>query len=439
MIIWIRKAWSSLWFRIAVGVMACIFLLISFLAYSIHNAIDVVSGQVAQARKSMVSIYLEQVDSNLKAAEIFLATNLGVFNSNIEYMQFLNNADKRQLARCELLNEISNHILQYDLYKSIFVWPRYQGDMLQCFSSATTYEQRKGMAAYTQNLLGGDVGEDVIGHWSFHKIQDKDVLLLLYDTDIAFVGLYVDIDDLIAPLQYIVAGQEVEPLIVRNGQVLGNCSQEVDPSVDLNGDFSDYYVSGDQTKYLVVGHNSSVTDYSLAVLTEYHAILDTLPNFQTIGKVLQVLAVFFAFLVWLYLRYALNSPLRELEKAMDEICGGNMDTRLPEKSRDSREFREIRRAFNKMMDCIDELKIGMYEEQISKQKVQLDYLQLQITPHFFLNNLNILYGFSQTKNFEAIQELSVYLTQYLRYFFRSNTELVRLEEEMRHVDTYIGI
>lgn len=64
---------------------------------------------------------------------------------------------------------------------------------------------------------------------------------------------------------------------------------------------------------------------------------------------------------------------------MHEINNGNMDQRIgPGKY--SSEFLEINNTFNGMLDQIQQLKIDVYEQQLERQKIQLQHLQLQINP-----------------------------------------------------------
>jgi two-component system sensor histidine kinase YesM len=85
------------------------------------------------------------------------------------------------------------------------------------------------------------------------------------------------------------------------------------------------------------------------------------------------------------------------------------------------------------------LKINVYEEKLNKQKAQLQHLQLQVQPHFFLNSLNIIYSLAQTQNYKLIQEMTLSLVQYFRYMFRSNLSFVTLKEELQHVRNYMRI
>lgn len=73
-----------------------------------------------------------------------------------------------------------------------------------------------------------------------------------------------------------------------------------------------------------------------------------------------------------------------------------MNLRIPE-YQTSEEFEIVNQRFNSMMSQIEALKIDIYEERLSKQKTELQHLQLQLNPHFFLNSLNIIYNFAQEK------------------------------------------
>ena len=105
----------------------------------------------------------------------------------------------------------------------------------------------------------------------------------------------------------------------------------------------------------------------------------------------------------------------------------------------SDEFRMVNHTFNGMMEQIQELRIHVYEEQLNKQKAELQHLQLQINPHFFMNSLNIIYNLALVKNYALIQEMAISLVQYFRYMFRSNLTFLPLKDELQHIRNYIRI
>ncbi|MNJ52806.1 Sensor histidine kinase YpdA [compost metagenome] len=140
----------------------------------------------------------------------------------------------------------------------------------------------------------------------------------------------------------------------------------------------------------------------------------------------------------MFIRNNLLIPLKRIVSVMNRIGEGNVKFRI-EPYPTSDEFELVNKTFNHMMAQIEELKINVYEEKLNKQKAELQHLQLQINPHFFLNTLNILYNLALVHDFELIKEMTLRLVRYFRYMFRSNLTLLPLHEELEHVTNYIQI
>lgn len=103
------------------------------------------------------------------------------------------------------------------------------------------------------------------------------------------------------------------------------------------------------------------------------------------------------------------------------------------------EFAEAGKVLNKRSEEISRLKISIYEEQINRQKVELDYAQIQIRPHFYINCLNIIHSMAQEKLTHEIQELVVHISRYFRYIFRKGMEPVTVGKELEFTETYLRI
>lgn len=114
---------------------------------------------------------------------------------------------------------------------------------------------------------------------------------------------------------------------------------------------------------------------------------------------------------------------------------------VPEQSEEYRveEFKRVDAAFTRMLNEIRELKITAYEQEIKRQKAELQHLQLQIRPHFYLNCLKSLYGMAQQQSFERMQQMILAISSHLRYNFKDNLQLVPLSQEMEHVQNYMRI
>ena len=92
-----------------------------------------------------------------------------------------------------------------------------------------------------------------------------------------------------------------------------------------------------------------------------------------------------------------------------------------------------------LVSRIKKLKINIYEKTLEQQKIKMDFLTLQIEPHFYLNCLNIIYNMAQMGKDKEIQELSKNVSAYLRYIFKSNENMVCLGEELEHTRRYLKI
>ena len=77
-----------------------------------------------------------------------------------------------------------------------------------------------------------------------------------------------------------------------------------------------------------------------------------------------------------------------------------------------------------MLDTISQQKINSYEQELEIQRTQMQCLQLQIRPHFFLNCLSKIYSLAGEKQFSPIQELSLDLSAYFRNIFKDGSQPV---------------
>ncbi|OKP89991.1 sensor histidine kinase [Paenibacillus sp. P32E] len=103
------------------------------------------------------------------------------------------------------------------------------------------------------------------------------------------------------------------------------------------------------------------------------------------------------------------------------------------------ELEQANAQFKDLMKQIKTFKIAIYEQELEKQRIQLDYMKQQIKPHFFLNCLTSIYSMAQIQMYEEIENMAMSTSKYFRYTFQSGENFVRLEDEFEHVRTYLEI
>lgn len=167
-------------------------------------------------------------------------------------------------------------------------------------------------------------------------------------------------------------------------------------------------------------------------------ILDELDVTQKVLLVITFCFMAFIPLCWLLLRKFFLAPLTGMVSVSQEIQEGNTEVRVDESS-GVEEARDLARTVNSLLSITRQQKIDLYELRLMTQQAQLQYLQLQIRPHFFLNCLNSIYSLAEKRNFRAIQAFTLDLSDYLRCRFKDSFQLIPLEDELTSLRGYIGI
>ncbi len=198
------------------------------------------------------------------------------------------------------------------------------------------------------------------------------------------------------------------------------------------------YIHINDKNYLQTGYVSEATGYYFGLLTSKESIASDMQIFS----VVYVLAFLVLMLLvpgsfYLISRYV-EKPIESLSGTMNQISEGELDVIVEERPQIT-ELAQFVKAFNHMIERIKQLKIEKYEVKLEAQKATMQYLQLQIKPHFYANVLNIIYSLAERKDFTTIQKMSNAIVNYSRYMFRDASELVELQREVEHVNYYMEI
>lgn len=148
-----------------------------------------------------------------------------------------------------------------------------------------------------------------------------------------------------------------------------------------------------------------------------------------------LIVVGFSFYVIYYFRHYIQEPL--------EFFQNHINAYLQERKFSKRygfaELNEVENAFSALETQVRELKIDVYEEKIRRTKTELEYLQNQIKPHFFVNCFSIIYGMAERKQFDRIQEFCLILSEYVRYLLTGSFKKVPLHRELVQIQEFLKI
>lgn len=432
--------WNSIPVKLVLGLLGITIPLIGLLFYNNRYSVNVIHNQVAASNKNLISIYMKQIDTQLTEAERHL-TVLATTDLNVQTMGEPASEDYYVLAKSAVYRKLTLDLTVYPYVDGFYVYSMTRDDSVEAYQGTIPFAElngiRQAMKADVKELSRQSQYENLL--WRVRRMNGSSYLVRLIRDNNLYVAAWVKASTVVGPLRDMQTGDTGAVLLVDDqGRTLYGTRDLSEAGLDLTRGFSDYYLSGRNNEYLVVGESSSKGGFSLTAAIPDRTILENLPYLAKASTIVTIIALLMLPLSFLVLRQVLLLPLRRMVGAMRLIGEGNFSLRIePMPAPD--EILLVNRTFNAMISRIEELKISVYEEQLSKQRAELKQLQLQINPHFFMNSLNILYNLAQVKQYGLIQEMTMNLVHYFRYMFQSRQPLALLRDELRHIRRYLRI
>lgn len=192
----------------------------------------------------------------------------------------------------------------------------------------------------------------------------------------------------------------------------------------------------DGKAYLV---NVTKSEY-YGLLIQYcsqRTVLSGLENYTTVFGAFVIITIICALMFSGYTETLVNKPIKKIQAAFYKLKQGDMHVRIKHSSLD--EFNYIYVGFN---DMVAELNRMINEVYIQKQLVaqaELKQLQAQINPHFLYNSFFLFSGRIRKKDYEGANALAEYLGKYFLYLTRNGSDVIRMEEEYGHAESYARI
>ena len=156
-----------------------------------------------------------------------------------------------------------------------------------------------------------------------------------------------------------------------------------------------------------------------------------------------VLLVLVAFLIVLsisiyvihYFRQYIQQPLESFQNHVSSYVQEKKNSR----QHGFAELSQMEDAFGVLEEQVRALKIDVYEQKLSRTRTELEYLQNQIKPHFFVNCFSIIHGMAERRQYDRIQELCLILSGYVRYLLTGSFKKVPLSRELEQIGDFLNI
>lgn len=264
-----------------------------------------------------------------------------------------------------------------------------------------------------------------------------DVRSLRTVSSVSLGTLYVDLrtdglDKLLSSLQlgehgniFIIDSSNAQVLYqLYEGEAGPSLPYELDP---LGGSFSDtdckvYYQPIGNSPYQLVVSFDSQELYSISTANRTYLIM------------LLIIVVVIILILSILFSGRISTPARQLKRAMEEVRGGKLDTRVEIRSGDEMEY--LGDSFNQMVKTLGNTIEEVYVAQICQRDAELNALKMQIQPHYLYNTLDMIRMSALDQNDTKTARLIESLSRQLRYMMGTHQDRVTLHQELDNLLEY---
>ena len=436
-----KKLWNKISFRLiiltAIVFVPVLIVLFFFNIQTTNNAartmIQENQGNLDTAAKQLDNVF-EVTESLLKTINnettiLDIIRSYGYYD-RVNYQEYLRAANRLRQHLDSLLS--TSDILEY-----AFI---YFPDQELFYNS----KQDETMSNYVYGILDTNILNKYQKSWTPVYLDNHWYLLRIWVYNRYYVGTWYSADELMDAI-HVNYNYAQDLLYISNskGTYLTTEGIYVNPSQLSSGDFVQNPQRANQSRkdespqnYYYIYSSCNKAPIRLVKLLNTKTVKDASPN---ISMAIGLIFAGFIILILLYTictRRWLLRPLKITMHSMDVIGSGDIHYRIPVNPRDCSEFTRLGETFNTMMDQVNQLKNEIYEGQLERQEIRLEYLQQQIQPHFILNTLNTLYNHTED---EIQKEIILLMTKYYRFVVNVDSRYVQLGQELEHINNYLKL
>lgn len=412
-------------------------LLAILITYNVYT-LKVLNKQVASNNEEILSIYEKPIEKNIDYISYLMASllandadmlRLNYVDNYLDAYVCCNNVsfDYKTIMNSKLegLRALGICQVSYGITKMVYAE-----------NAHYTYSEKSALREAVEAQMQSQ--DSYKAGWQLIQAAEKNYLLRILKNNQTYVMIVFDFSLFSTPQDETDQTPEGYMLYASADNVPLTMQDFVKDNAILLKDFDGkYYITeGNENRFMVVEKDFPYAGVKQFYVSPYRGNFQYLDYMQVLLFIMTFTIACVVPLGFHYMKKTLFNPLESLTTTMTSIGNGQTEMRMEEEY-NIEEFIQMKDSFNIMIDKIEQLKISAYEQELQLKNVQMQYFQIQIRPHFFLNCLKNIYALAEQRECEKIQEMILALSQYLRSMFKNNPMLVTLREEIAGVENYI--
>lgn len=448
------------WLLLLIAVTIIPLLILGTVSYSITK--DAIDKKVADASKQLISQTVDNIDisfSGYKDMVMQLITSPEI----MPLLQRLKNRDESVVENLSLTSKLAYYTAVSPEFKSvsfmtesmyikgIFRWDDqedYKNDFynqtMAAGNSFVWFPTRLGLYSDTADSHQAMVFSVAKQVFNVHDGRQLDMVVVL---DIREEML----SDILKKNTRSESGTE-SFLIDKQGNIISHTDKSmlltsVDQWFEVNGSEAlysgkteDSFVSHYKGKEVMVNYLKLQTnDWKVVHVIERSSLYKDSDRVIQVIVIIMLAGIVFSIITAYVMARSVSSPLKKMVRAMNQVHIGNLAARIDEDKNRIDEIGSLQHHFNDMVAKIEELLQVVYQEQNNKRIAEVKALEAQINPHFLYNTLDAIKWTALFQKANNAAEMARLLSRLLHISIGKGKDTVFVQEEIEHVECYLGI
>lgn len=448
------------WLLLLIAITIVPLLILGTVSYSITK--DAIDKKVADASKQLISQTVDNIDisfSGYKDMVMQLITSPEI----MPLLQRLKNRDESVVENLSLTSKLAYYTAVSPEFKSvsfmtesmyikgIFRWDdqeEYKNDFYNQTMAAGNdfvwFPTRLGLYSDTADSHQEMVFSVSKQVFNVHDGRQLDMVVVL---DIREEML----SDILKKNTRSESGTE-SFLIDKQGNVISHVDKSmlltsVDQWFEVNGSAAlysgkaeDSFVSHYKGKEVMVNYLKLQTnDWKVVHVIERSSLYKDSDRVIQVIVIIMLAGIVFSIITAYAMASSVSSPLKKMVRTMNQVHIGNLSARIDQDKNRIDEIGSLQHHFNDMVAKIEELLQVVYQEQNNKRIAEVKALEAQINPHFLYNTLDAIKWTALFQKANNAAEMARLLSRLLHISIGKGTDTVLVQEEIEHVECYLGI